>query len=927
MGKSKRAKKLHKQLMNGRIRYVSGSSLKDCNTEVGDSISQLPEEILCSIVSLLTLREAARTSVLSRRWRFLWRSLLKLNFDITNMTGDTILQQHDKGRFVTWINQVLKHHAGEKIVSCRVVYPLGGEYGQDIDQWVQFVAAKDVEELHIKLTTCHLLHQDYTLYEFPYWFFAQGGRRSSLKCLSLNSCSLSLPQNFRSFSSLVSLCVKNTRVSEENIQNMLSNCLCLEQFSISKCYCPIRLKIANGDKYLKLKHLNLTFCRGLEVVEIYNAIDLASFECRGDVLRQLLFKNSAQPVRVCFFPVWNTLAGINYAFGRFATDFPQLESLFLGFARVEGDMIPKQLPTFTKLKELVLMVVKPSPTSVLEITSSLVKASPFLRTLQLHLPYKSYRGREKISLEKSKSESESFQHEQLEEVEIFNFHGAEDEVKLAIYLLRNMVVLQKMKIIRKGQLYEGDGKWMESSLPTAIEREQVHKRLAQEVPYNTQLIILIVCIALKMEKKLLMNRLSHYPVLNSLRKKQIRWLALKWNDNEQKRNSSRALNQPVPASVIAFRSLTSVNMSAENYFSQNPKKQVLVFSAEQLYELDDGSYYDVRYPADLPVEEISKICDDCEAMLLPCIPYDGELKLSQMVGASKVPKDGTTSKKREKMKNSLEIAASKFVKLQNSEKETLFSVGSSEDQNLLSDLNTLVEPEPHEDLNAAKLSDVELRDKKRIRWRALKWQKNEHEWWTANSLSLQVSAKVAAIKADTKLKEDAENFFIENPPKKLHVISAEHLFQLDAGENYQVLYDGNLHTDEENKIRNFCNALLLPCEIYLGGGHHCTSTSSDPVPSSGQPASFLFNIMVEVLNILLKRTKQHHVLIRGVAGMLNCKHRSFPKKYLGLPLGAWCGNMATIVMQVQEEEKEEAILVEEEKMPFNGREDYTVKEI
>ncbi|KAF5941870.1 hypothetical protein HYC85_019512 [Camellia sinensis] len=326
--------------------------MQDCNTEVGDSISQLPEEILCSIVSLLTLREAARTSVLSRRWRFLWRSLLKLNFDITNMTGDTILQQHDKGRFVTWINQVLKHHAGEKIVSCRVVYPLGGEYGQDIDQWVQFVAAKDVEELHIKLTTCHLLHQDYTLYEFPYWFFAQGGRRSSLKY------------------------------------------------------------------------------------------------------------------------------------------FPQLESLFLGFARVEGDMIPKQLPTFTKLKELVLMVVKPSPTSVLEITSSLVKASPFLRKLQLHLPYKSYRGREKISLEKSKSESESFQHEQLEEVEIFNFHGAEDEVKLAIYLLRNMVVLQKMKIIRKAQLYEGDGKWMESSLPTAIEREQVHKRLAQEVPYNTQLIIL-----------------------------------------------------------------------------------------------------------------------------------------------------------------------------------------------------------------------------------------------------------------------------------------------------------------------------------------------------------------------------------------------------------------------------------------------------
>ncbi|KAI8003440.1 hypothetical protein LOK49_LG08G02675 [Camellia lanceoleosa] len=206
-------------------------------------------------------------------------------------------------------------------------------------------------------------------------------------------------------------------------------------------------------------------------------------------------------------------------------------------------------------------------------------------------------------------------------------------------------------------------------------------------------------------------------------KKLFRRLALKWNDNERKWNSARNLNQPVPASVIAFRSLTSVKMSAENYFSQNPKKQVLVYSAEQLYELDDGSYYDVHYPADLPVEEIGKICDDCEAMLLPCNPYDGELKFSHMVGAPEVPKDGTTSKKRKK--NLLEIAASKSVKLQNFEKETLFSVGSSEDQNLLSDLNTLVEPEPHEDLNAAKLSDVELRDKKRIRWRALKWRKTD----------------------------------------------------------------------------------------------------------------------------------------------------------------------------------------------------------
>ncbi|CAL5424175.1 unnamed protein product [Camellia sinensis] len=50
---------------------------------------------------------------------------------------------------------------------------------------------------------------------------------------------------------------------------------------------------------------------------------------------------------------------------------------------------------------------------------------------------------------------------------------------------KNVVVLRKMKIIPKGQVYEGNGKWMESNLPTEIEREQVHKRLAQELAYNT----------------------------------------------------------------------------------------------------------------------------------------------------------------------------------------------------------------------------------------------------------------------------------------------------------------------------------------------------------------------------------------------------------------------------------------------------------
>ncbi|GLT45360.1 hypothetical protein SLA2020_191950 [Shorea laevis] len=53
-----------------------------------DMISQLPNSILGTILSFLSLREIVRTSVPSTRWRKIWTtSLLVLNFDVDNMLG------------------------------------------------------------------------------------------------------------------------------------------------------------------------------------------------------------------------------------------------------------------------------------------------------------------------------------------------------------------------------------------------------------------------------------------------------------------------------------------------------------------------------------------------------------------------------------------------------------------------------------------------------------------------------------------------------------------------------------------------------------------------------------------------------------------------------------------------------------------------
>jgi hypothetical protein len=47
-----------------------------------DKISPLPDDILINILSLMTVREAAATDVLSTRWRHIWESVDHLILDM-----------------------------------------------------------------------------------------------------------------------------------------------------------------------------------------------------------------------------------------------------------------------------------------------------------------------------------------------------------------------------------------------------------------------------------------------------------------------------------------------------------------------------------------------------------------------------------------------------------------------------------------------------------------------------------------------------------------------------------------------------------------------------------------------------------------------------------------------------------------------------
>ncbi|XP_019089478.1 PREDICTED: putative F-box protein At5g38390 [Camelina sativa] len=105
-----------------------------------DLLNNLPEEILCHILSFLTTKEAALTSVLSKRWRNLFAFVPNLHID------DCDFRQS----FMEFVDRVLALQGNSPIKK----FYLGGMGGIDIDRvscWIQNVMVRGVSEIVLSI--------------------------------------------------------------------------------------------------------------------------------------------------------------------------------------------------------------------------------------------------------------------------------------------------------------------------------------------------------------------------------------------------------------------------------------------------------------------------------------------------------------------------------------------------------------------------------------------------------------------------------------------------------------------------------------------------------------------------------------------------------------------------------------------------------
>ncbi|XP_020986058.1 putative FBD-associated F-box protein At5g56700 [Arachis duranensis] len=127
-----------------------------------DVISSLPDEILCHILSFLPTRTSVATSVLSRRWRYLWKKVhvLDLNDDFLF----TPERSHDeaKGRFLNLLYEFEPLLA--PIRKFRLSCWVGGNGYRDLLDWIDYFI-RNVSELYFSLRS------DGRIYNWDAFFF------------------------------------------------------------------------------------------------------------------------------------------------------------------------------------------------------------------------------------------------------------------------------------------------------------------------------------------------------------------------------------------------------------------------------------------------------------------------------------------------------------------------------------------------------------------------------------------------------------------------------------------------------------------------------------------------------------------------------------------------------------------------------------
>ncbi|XP_052626778.1 F-box/FBD/LRR-repeat protein At1g13570 [Lactuca sativa] len=185
-----------------------------------DRISNLPQDIIEKILTFMPIRDALKTSILSKKWRHCWKGMPKLVFDdrLSNVSSD--MEDVKKYKLVITIFHVLLLHRGPILELCICISD--EEIFNEIDQIILHLSwSKNIKKFIFEV------YQFDEYYKLPSSFFSLQG----LEHLFLKYCIIELPSTFNEFSMLKSLKFYEVYITATMLKRFLISCPLLEEFT------------------------------------------------------------------------------------------------------------------------------------------------------------------------------------------------------------------------------------------------------------------------------------------------------------------------------------------------------------------------------------------------------------------------------------------------------------------------------------------------------------------------------------------------------------------------------------------------------------------------------------------------------------------------------------------------------------------------
>lgn len=184
-----------------------------------NGIDGLPVNVIETILSSLPVRDAVRTTILSKKWRYAWVGIPKLVFDDTLFKKSAVNQRPNINKLIFTIYQVLLLHHGPIHEFTLSISEL--ESCSEIDQLILHLSRNSVEKFTLYIWKGEL-------YKVPSSLFSC----MKLMHLNLRSCVFKPPMTFRGLSKLTCLEFDEVIVAPEVFGNFISSCPLLERLSL-----------------------------------------------------------------------------------------------------------------------------------------------------------------------------------------------------------------------------------------------------------------------------------------------------------------------------------------------------------------------------------------------------------------------------------------------------------------------------------------------------------------------------------------------------------------------------------------------------------------------------------------------------------------------------------------------------------------------